>query len=364
MGQRAVLQRRQGAVPRLQCRRRRGGARRCPCHILLLPPISATSCNPAHVTPPCHCYPQVELYDKAGVALPGAQPLSPSDVAGEGTIYNQARLTLALRQAGRGRECVVAGGWMHTQPRASTCPGLSPPASQPASPACPPPIRAHSQLTNDSAPGQFRFQVVAVGGPSEWPAQELSPVVTVGECAPVASNGSGKGWGCAPVLQLSIALACACAPLLPETEPARRPDPTSTPPLPLPPHGAGVPATPNITSFGGGLASANLSWSASPTSAYYLVELLFGGEVKHAARVAHRWAAGRCTEGASVRPCCGRTALQSAAASRRVTASAPLCRPHFPLPLPAPARPCSAATPRLPTPTPLTRWPLAPTPSA
>ncbi len=62
------------------------------------------------------------------------------------------------------------------------------------------------------------------------------------------------------------------------------PHPTASPP-------AGVPTTPTITASGGGLASANVTWSASPTSAYYLVELLYQGVVKKSARVEHRWAA-------------------------------------------------------------------------
>lgn len=54
---------------------------------------------------------------------------------------------------------------------------------------------------------------------------------------------------------------------------------------------AGVPATPEITASGGGLSSANVTWSASPTTAYYLVELLSQGVVKKSARVEHRCAA-------------------------------------------------------------------------
>lgn len=46
---------------------------------------------------------QVELYDKAGNAIAGAQPVVPSEVTGTGTIYNPASLTLTLRHAGRGQ---------------------------------------------------------------------------------------------------------------------------------------------------------------------------------------------------------------------------------------------------------------------
>ena len=53
---------------------------------------------------------------------------------------------------------------------------------------------------------------------------------------------------------------------------------------------SGVPTTPSITASGGGLSSANITWSASPTTAYYLVELLYQGVVKKSARVDHRWA--------------------------------------------------------------------------
>lgn len=52
----------------------------------------------------CTCCVQVELYDKAGDAIPGAEAVEPSEVTGAGTIYNPALLTLSLRHA-----WVVAG---------------------------------------------------------------------------------------------------------------------------------------------------------------------------------------------------------------------------------------------------------------
>lgn len=70
-----------------------------------------------------------------GSPVAGKQGLVPTADAAPGTIYNPTTLTLAL-----------------------------------------------SQLTSDGAPGQFKFRVIAVGGPSNMPAEELTPVVTVGEC--------------------------------------------------------------------------------------------------------------------------------------------------------------------------------------
>lgn len=51
---------------------------------------------------------------------------------------------------------------------------------------------------------------------------------------------------------------------------------------------AGVPATPASVASTGGMSSATINWDASATAAYYLVELLAGGAVKHTARVPHR----------------------------------------------------------------------------
>ena len=52
---------------------------------------------------------------------------------------------------------------------------------------------------------------------------------------------------------------------------------------------AGVPETPTIDTSSGGLSSATITWSASPTTAYYMVELLDKGVVKKSARVKSRW---------------------------------------------------------------------------
>lgn len=58
----------------------------------------------------------------------------------------------------------------------------------------------------------------------------------------------------------------------------------STPGIPC----AGVPTTPVVTASTGGQSSATITWDASATSAYYLVELLYQGTVKKSARVQHR----------------------------------------------------------------------------
>lgn len=57
----------------------------------------------------------------------------------------------------------------------------------------------------------------------------------------------------------------------------------------------GVPATPAITASRGGATTASATWSASPTSAAYVVELLLAGVPKKSARVEHRWEA--CNSG-------------------------------------------------------------------
>ncbi|PRW20837.1 Ig-like domain repeat [Chlorella sorokiniana] len=124
---------------------------------------------------------KVVVYDKAGAAITGKEALVPTADSNPGTIYTPTSLTLSL-----------------------------------------------SQLTDGGAPGQFKFRVVAVGGPTDMPADDLTPLVTVG-----------------------------------------------------------VPATPTGITADGGLSSATINWSASATSAYYLVELLAANVVKHSARVAH-----------------------------------------------------------------------------
>lgn len=55
-----------------------------------------------------------------------------------------------------------------------------------------------------------------------------------------------------------------------------------------------MPVTPVITASSGGLTTTSVTWSPSPTSAYYLVELLFGGVAKKSARVEHRWEGCTC----------------------------------------------------------------------
>ncbi|PRW20918.1 fibronectin type III domain-containing [Chlorella sorokiniana] len=77
-------------------------------------------------------------------------------------------------------------------------------------------------------PGQYKFKVYAIGGPTNLSTLALTDVVTVG-----------------------------------------------------------IPATPGSVTPNGGLSSATIAWSASPTSAYYLVELLYQGVVKKSAQVEH-----------------------------------------------------------------------------
>ena len=64
----------------------------------------------------------------------------------------------------------------------------------------------------------------------------------------------------------------------------------NAPPAPTGIPCAGVPATPSNVAATGGLSSATITWDASATSAYYLVELLYQGTVKKSARVQHRCA--------------------------------------------------------------------------
>ena len=163
----------------------------------------------------------------------------------------------------------------------------------------PSPLSCCSQLPE--VPGQYKFEVVALGGPTNVTSLTRSDVVTVGK-PPVMSTrkcGSiytGKYSGTGHLVMHACGYKPTCslhvqpAPLQPATELAAATWHGSFNNCRAASLLAGVPPTPSITASSGGQSSATITWSASPTTAYYLVELLSQGVVKKSARVEHRCA--------------------------------------------------------------------------